>query len=112
MLLNLVDNALKYSPRETAVSVQVQYAPEQLTIQVLDEGAGIPEDDLALVFEKYFRGDKAKAQPGSGLGLSAVRVIVQAHGGSIGVVNRPQGGAHFTVALPGSLRAVDTAADA
>jgi len=111
MLLNLVDNALKYSPRETAVSVQVEYATEQLTIQVLDEGAGIPEDDLAFVFEKYFRGDKAKAQPGSGLGLSAVRVIVQAHGGSIGVVNRPEGGAHFTVILPGSLRAVSETAD-
>ncbi|MFO7678750.1 MAG: GAF domain-containing protein [Chloroflexota bacterium] len=111
MLLNLVDNALKYSPRETAVSVQVLYTPEQLIIHVFDEGAGIPEDDLALVFEKYFRGDKAKAQPGSGLGLSAVRVIVQAHGGSIGVVNRPEGGAHFTVTLPGSLRAISETAD-
>ncbi|MBE2222285.1 MAG: two-component sensor histidine kinase, partial [Anaerolineae bacterium] len=56
-------------------------------------------------FEKYFRGNDAKGQPGSGLGLSAVKVIAVAHGGDIQVVNRPEGGAHFTVTLPGSLRA-------
>lgn len=105
MLLNLVDNAIKYSPRETAVSVQVNYDPEQITIHVMDEGPGIPEDSLDKVFEKYFRGNDAKVQPGSGLGLSAVKVIAVAHGGDISVVNRSEGGAHFTVTLPGSLRA-------
>jgi signal transduction histidine kinase len=107
MLLNLVDNAIKYSPRETAVSIQVEYTPEQIGIQVSDGGPGIPEDDLALLFEKYFRGHDAKSQSGSGLGLSAVKVITMAHGGSIGVVNRPEGGAQFTVTLPGSLRVVE-----
>jgi K+-sensing histidine kinase KdpD len=111
MLLNLVDNAIKYSPRETAVTVQVNYAPEQITIQVLDEGPGIPEADLNKVFEKYFRGNDAKVQPGSGLGLSAVKVIVVAHGGDIQVANRPEGGAHFTVTLPGSLRIERTSDD-
>ena len=71
---------------------------------MVDGGPGIPEDDLDLVFEKYFRGNDAKAQLGSGLGLSAVKVIAASHGGSISVANRPEGGAHFTVTLPGSLR--------
>ncbi len=104
MMLNLVDNAIKYSPRETAVSIQVAYTPEQIMVRVLDEGPGIPEDDLGLLFQKYFRGNDAKGQPGSGLGLSAVKVIAVAHGGTISVENRPEGGAQFTVILPGSLR--------
>ncbi|MCZ7674049.1 MAG: ATP-binding protein [Chloroflexi bacterium] len=54
MLLNLVDNAIKYSPRETAVSVKVQYDPEQITIQVVDGGPGIPEGDQERIFEKIF----------------------------------------------------------
>lgn len=107
MLLNLVDNAIKYSPRETAVSVKVQYDPEQITIQVVDGGPGIPEGDQERIFEKYFRGNKAKSQPGSGLGLSAVRVIVGAHGGTVTVSNSANGGACFTVTLPGSLKADD-----
>jgi K+-sensing histidine kinase KdpD len=104
MLLNLVDNAIKYSPRETAVFLQVNYSPEQITIDVLDEWPGIAESDLEQLFEKYYRGDDAKVQPGSGLGLSAVKVIALAHGGNVSVSNRPEGGAHFTVTLPGSLR--------
>ena len=107
MMLNLVDNAIKYSPRETAVSIQVAYAPEQITVRVSDEGPGIPEDDLGLLFEKYFRGNDAKGQPGSGLGLSAVKVIAVAHGGTISVENRPEGGAQFTVILPGRLRVLE-----
>jgi K+-sensing histidine kinase KdpD len=112
MLLNLVDNAIKYSPRETAVSLQVEFTPENIIVQVIDEGPGIPEDDLDKVFEKYFRGNDAKVQPGSGLGLSAVKVIAVSHGGNINVVNRPEGGAHFTVTLPGSLGVSETADDA
>ncbi len=107
MLLNLVDNAIKYSPRNTAISVKVEYDPEQITIHVLDEGPGIPEDYLDKVFEKYFRGKDAKIQPGSGLGLSAVKVIAAAHGGDIRVENRPEGGSHFIVTLPGSLRVTE-----
>ncbi len=104
MLLNLVDNAIKYSPKGTTVFVKVDYTPEQITINVLDEGPGIPEDSLDKVFEKYFRGDGAKSQPGSGLGLSAVKVTAVAHDGEIHVKNRPEGGAHFIVTLPASLR--------
>ena len=111
MLLNLVDNAIKYSPSETAVSILVEYTPEQICIQVIDGGPGIPEDDLSFLFEKYFRGHDAKSQSGSGLGLSAVKVIAVAHGGSVNVSNRPEGGAQFIVALPGSLRVVEETED-
>ena len=104
MILNLVDNALKYSPRNTELAVLVDYSADALTIRVQDEGPGIPEDDLPHVFDKYFRGTAAKMQPGSGLGLSAVWGIAQAHDGDVAVANRPQGGTEFAVTLPASLR--------
>lgn len=103
MLLNLVDNAIKYSPRNTAVHVALFQHEEDLLIEVCDEGPGIPEEDKKRLFDKYFRGAAAQMQPGSGLGLSAVQGIARAHGGMASVVNRPEGGAAFTVALPASL---------
>lgn len=75
--------------------------------------SGIPEDDLPHIFDKYFRGTTAKMQPGSGLGLSAVWGIAKAHHGVVKVANRAEGGAEFSILLPGSLRcnADGTAAD-
>ncbi|MCA9872986.1 MAG: GAF domain-containing protein [Anaerolineales bacterium] len=104
MVLNLVDNAVKYSPRSTEVGVLVDYMDEALSIRVQDDGPGIPEEDLPYVFDKYFRGTAAKMQPGSGLGLSSVMGIAQAHDGTVQVENRPEGGTVFTITLPGSLR--------
>lgn len=103
MVLNLVDNAIKYSPRNTAVLVAVDCREEGLVIQVSDEGPGIPEEDKKRLFDKYFRGAAAQMQPGSGLGLSAVQGIAKAHGGGVSAVNRPEGGAAFTVTLPADL---------
>ncbi len=104
MILNLVDNAIKYSPENTQINVGVEFSDEGIAIRVKDEGNGIPEEDLPRLFDKYYRGTKAKIQPGAGLGLSVVWAIADAHGGRVIAGNHPEGGAEFTVQLPGSLR--------
>jgi K+-sensing histidine kinase KdpD len=104
MALNLVDNAIKYSPEHTTVGVQLTYNKLEVLLQVHDEGPGIAEEDMERVFDKYYRGAKAKAQPGAGVGLSVVASIAAAHGGRATVRNRPEGGAAFLISLPGSLR--------
>ncbi len=106
MILNLVDNAIKYSPDDTEVTVKTCYGPEKLLIQVADQGPGIPEKDLPRVFDKFFRGiQEGLHSKGSGVGLSAVKNIVSAHQGTIEVENLPERGAQFTIELPGTLRA-------
>jgi K+-sensing histidine kinase KdpD len=101
MVLNLVDNAIKYSPDFTEVTVTSSYEDERLLIQVADQGPGIPEKDLPQVFDKFFRGiQEGLPTKGSGVGLSAVKGIVTAHQGSIRAENLPERGALFTVELP------------
>jgi signal transduction histidine kinase len=104
MALNLVDNAIKYSPKNTHLRLQLHFAEEAITLKVQDEGPGIPEKDLERIFDKYYRGTQANIQPGSGLGLSVVRAIAEAHHGDVVVRNRPEGGAEFIVTLPGAIR--------
>jgi two-component system sensor histidine kinase MprB len=104
MALNLVDNAIKYSPEDTTVTVSLNFSKLEVALQVCDEGPGIAEEDLERVFDKYYRGAKAKAQPGAGVGLSVVSGIAEAHTGRATVRNRPEGGAAFVVAFPGNLR--------
>jgi signal transduction histidine kinase len=104
MVLNLVDNAIKYSPNGTTVAVNLDFSEEGVELRVRDEGSGIPEQDISRLFDKYYRGTAAKIQPGAGLGLSVVWAIAEAHGGRVSVDNRPKGGAEFIVSLPGNLR--------
>ena len=108
MALNLVDNAIKYSPEHTTITVSLTYNRREVVLQVSDEGQGIAEEDLERVFDKYYRGAKAKAQPGAGVGLSVVAGIADAHGGRATVRNRPEGGAAFLIALPANLRVSST----
>lgn len=103
---NLIDNALKFSPSGTTVSVNLETDEEQkqAVIQVGDEGNGIDTADMPHLFERFFRGDKARQrdQPtkGTGLGLSICEAIVHAHGGKIYAENNPSKGCTFTVRLP------------
>ncbi|HZD10617.1 MAG TPA: ATP-binding protein [Candidatus Binatia bacterium] len=99
-VLNLVENAVKYSPPETKVTVAAKFAEQGAVIDITDEGPGIPEDDLPRIFEKYYRGEAVSDMQGNGLGLAVVRTIVEAHGGSVKARNRPRGGAQFTITLP------------
>lgn len=101
-LWNLLDNAVKYSPGSRFVRVRVSGDAKRLLIQVRDEGIGIPPQEQDAIFDKFVRGTQAVAAgfKGTGIGLSMVRHIVQAHGGEILVQSAPGAGSTFTLALP------------
>ena len=100
LLLNLLDNALKYSPPGTPVDIKAWAAGKSLTLSISDQGPGIAAGDEERIFEKLARGQTASNRPGAGLGLAICKGIVTAHGGRIQAVNHPQGGAQFLVTLP------------
>lgn len=102
VLLNLVDNALKYTPAGGSVTVSARETGPTVSISVVDTGTGIPKADLPRIFERFYRVDKARSRAtgGTGLGLSIVKHIVEAHGGSISVVSDVGQGAAFTFTLP------------
>jgi len=112
-LINLVDNAIKYSDpgRTTWISAALEPSPgterpgltgEMLVIRIRDEGCGIAAEHLPRLFERFYRVDRARSRRlgGTGLGLSIVKHIVQAHGGTIGVESEPAAGTTFTMRLP------------
>ena len=108
VLANLLSNAVKFTPAGGAVSVTTRREPGEWVVEVADTGIGIPEDEVDRLFERFFRASNVRAdqQPGTGLGLVIARSIVELHGGSLLVANRPDGGARVTVRLPdGGLRA-------
>ena len=100
---NLLDNALKYTPRGGLVLLGVDSLPDAIDLFVEDTGPGIPEEDLERVFERFFRCDSARSYakaPGSGLGLAMASWIAQAHQATIRVTNRTEGGCRFVVRFP------------
>lgn len=99
VVLNLGDNAVKYTPREGTIRIAATAQGDQLQLVVADTGSGIAPDDLPHIFDRFYRGRNA-AVAGSGLGLAIVKRIVDAHGGRINAANNPHGGATFTVSLP------------
>lgn len=100
LLLNLLDNALKYSRPGSPVEIKAWTVGKSLTIAISDQGPGIGDGEEERIFEKLVRGPAASKHPGAGLGLAICKGIVTAHGGRIQVGNRPQGGAQFLVTLP------------
>ncbi|HVV28415.1 MAG TPA: sensor histidine kinase KdpD [Rhizomicrobium sp.] len=102
VLFNLLDNAAKYAPPETTVSLRARKMDGSVIIQILDEGPGLPEEDRERVFDKFYRvraGDKKRA--GTGLGLAIARGFMEAMGGIITAANRSdRGGAVFTLTIP------------
>jgi len=100
VLVNLLDNALKYSPPGTPIEVRTHVDGAEARIQVADRGVGIPPDDLERVFDKFYRVQQPSQVSGTGLGLSICKGIVEAHGGRIWANNRHDGGTVVTVALP------------
>jgi two-component system phosphate regulon sensor histidine kinase PhoR len=100
---NLVENAVNYSPEKADVRLDAARRDGAITIVVSDSGPGIPQADLARVFERFYRVDKSRSRPGgTGLGLAIVRHLVELHGGQATAENRPEGGAQFTIMLPAS----------
>jgi signal transduction histidine kinase len=100
VLANLLDNAIKYSPESSTVQVRVADENGRATIAVRDEGLGISEADLPHIWDRLFRAERSRTAPGMGLGLSFVRAIVEAHGGSVECESQVNGGSTFTVSLP------------
>jgi signal transduction histidine kinase len=95
---NLVSNAVSYSPPDGEVVVSVRTEADDVLVSVVDTGAGIPPDQHARIFEPGVRLDTER--PGSGLGLTIARSIVEAHGGALTVESSPGAGATFTIVLP------------
>ena len=102
VLFNLLDNASKYSPPGTAITIRSRREEDVISLQVMDEGDGIPASELGQIFEKFYRvrkGDRVRA--GTGLGLAISRGFVEAMHGTISAANRSdRTGAVFTVRLP------------
>jgi two-component system sensor histidine kinase CiaH len=99
LVMILADNAVRHSPRNGQVGVIVRATGSIASIEVTDQGPGVREEDMAHVFDRFWRAPGAPSG-GTGLGLAIARWIVDQHGGRIGVSNRPEGGAAFRVELP------------
>ena len=99
---NLIDNAVKYTPAGGRVDVQVRRDGERAVLEVRDTGVGIPPDEIPRIWDRLFRGDRSRAERGLGLGLSFVKAIVEAHGGTVGVMSETGRGSTFTASLPKS----------
>jgi heavy metal sensor kinase len=101
LLLNLVDNALKYTPPGGEVTLKLGRDDGWVQVSVADTGVGIAPEDLPHIFDRFYRADPSRTRPGgSGLGLSIVQWIAQAHGGHVDVESQPGKGSTFTVWLP------------
>lgn len=100
VLVNLIDNALKYAPRDTPIEIRARGQSHQIQIQVMDRGVGIPSQDLPRVFDKFYRVQRPDLVSGTGMGLAICKGIIEAHGGTITAENRLGGGALITFTLP------------
>jgi two-component system sensor histidine kinase KdpD len=100
VLVNLLENAAKYSPPGTPIELSASTNREQLIVEVADRGPGLPPTELDRVFNKFYRSANASGRAGAGLGLAICRGIVELHGGKIEAENRPGGGAVFRFSLP------------
>jgi two-component system sensor histidine kinase KdpD len=99
VLQNLIHNAVNYTPEGTVIQIEASIVHDQCMIVVRDNGPGIPESELPLIFDKFYRLPNSKAG-GSGLGLSIVKGFVEAHQGTIKVENETGGGAKFSIEIP------------
>jgi len=97
---NLLDNAIKFSKGKGTITISTHETAEEVVIKVKDEGMGIEQDELPYIFDSFRRGRDAEKKEGFGLGLAAVKAIVEGHGGRVVVKSEPGKGSVFTVALP------------
>jgi signal transduction histidine kinase len=102
-MANLLDNAIKYTPAGGRIDIRGfrdTKDSERITISIQDNGIGIQNDELARIFDRFYRCDQSRATSGSGLGLSLADAIAQAHHGNIFVESTPGKGSLFTLSLP------------
>ncbi|WP_334108628.1 sensor histidine kinase KdpD [Methylobacillus sp.] len=112
VICNLIDNAIKYSPKDTIIDISAVLHGEEIQVSIIDQGKGIPQEKQHSLFEKFNRGDKESDKPGVGLGLSICKTIIQAHHGKIWIA-QPESGAGTVVTfslpleVPPSLREIE-----
>jgi two-component system OmpR family sensor kinase len=99
-LLNLVDNAMKYTAPGDRIEVRARESAGMVVVEVADTGPGIGPDDLGHIWEELYRSPDARTVPGSGLGLALVRAVVERHGGSVDAETRVGHGTVMRVQLP------------
>jgi two-component system, OmpR family, sensor histidine kinase KdpD len=100
VLVNVIDNAMKYSPAESPIQIKAHAAGAFMEIEVADRGTGIPPEDLTRIFDKFYRVQRPDNVSGTGLGLSISKGIVQAQGGFIAAENRKGGGTIISISIP------------
>jgi two-component system sensor histidine kinase KdpD len=100
VFINLLSNALKYSPPDQPVEVRGRIIDDQLEVLVVDRGVGVPPEDLGRVFEKFYRVAEFGSSNGLGLGLAICKAFIEAHGGRIGLENNPMGGTIVRFVIP------------
>lgn len=100
VIVNLIDNAIKYSPKGSPLEIHVAFSDSTATVSVADRGLGIPEEDLLRIFDKFYRLKSPRTVSGTGLGLSICKGIVEAHGGQIWAENRAGSGTILFMQVP------------
>ncbi|MGA3094754.1 MAG: sensor histidine kinase KdpD [Dehalococcoidales bacterium] len=99
-LVNVLDNAFKYSPDNSPIDIRARKVRQEMQIEIADRGIGIPPQDLSHIFDKFYRIQRPDNVTGTGLGLSICKGIIEAHGGRISAENRPGGGTIMRLVLP------------
>lgn len=102
MIVNLLSNALKYTPDGGTIQIETSMKDKNVEISMKDNGLGISPEDLPYIFERFYRADtsRSRATGGTGIGLAIVKSLVEAHGGSIRVESELDTGSEFVVTLP------------
>jgi signal transduction histidine kinase len=100
--MNIVDNAIKYTPENNTINIELKKEKDQVIINIADTGMGIPESDISKIFDRFYRVDKARSKDiqGTGLGLSIVKWIIDCHKGKIIVFSVLKKGTTFKIQLP------------
>lgn len=100
LLVNLLENAVKYSPAGSTITLSASHDAQSISVQVADQGRGLPDVDPARLFDAFSRGERESVIAGAGLGLAICRTIADVHHGQLTAANHPQGGAVFSLSLP------------
>lgn len=101
VIINLLSNAIKFSPKDSSIDISIEKQTDSLIFNIKDEGIGIPENELKLVFDEFLQSSKTKSNDGgTGLGLSICKKIITAHEGNITANNNPNSGATFSFTIP------------
>jgi two-component system phosphate regulon sensor histidine kinase PhoR len=108
VMLNLIHNAIKFTPAGGTITISGDNLGSHVRVQVIDTGQGIPEAELPRIFERFYKSDRSRRTEGTGLGLAISKHIIQAHSGQIWVSSRHGEGSTFSFSLPVALRSFDT----